>query len=87
MHTGFQEEQKRLIEQEKEAKRQAMLARLRQQAQREDERLEMVKQKSAASNKPEEEAKVPASDASALDPARQSYSEGFMKSIDRKALA
>ena len=37
MHTGYQEEQKRLIEQEKEAKRQAMLARLRQQAQREDE--------------------------------------------------
>ena len=29
MHTGYQEEQKRLIEQEKEAKRQAMLARLR----------------------------------------------------------
>ena len=52
-----------------------------------NQRLEMVKQKSAASNKPEEEAKVPASDASALDPARQSYSEGFMKSIDRKALA
>ena len=30
---------------------------------------------------------MPAAEASASDPARQSYSEGFMKSIDRKALA
>lgn len=35
-----------------------------------------------------EEAKVPeAGSASASDPQRQSYSEGFMKSFDRKALA
>lgn len=51
------------------------------------QRLEAVKQQSSSSKKPEEEAKVPAAEASASDPARQSYSEGFMKSIDRKALA